>query len=132
MVSPRVVADEGIGAFANIGAAALEENAPNSGVTFSPTHGVDFYALGLQIAGVASLIGSVNLIVTVLNMRAPGMTLFRMPVFAWMTFVASFLLLFAMPIITTETRLLFERLLTTTPRSPYRVEAVHLSSALLL
>ena len=61
--------------------------APNSGVTFSPTHGVDFYSIGLQIAGVASLIGSVNLIVTVLNMRAPGMTLFRMPVFTWMQLV---------------------------------------------
>ena len=45
--------------------------APNSGPVFSPTHGVDFWAFGLQIAGIASLTGAINLIVTVLNMRAP-------------------------------------------------------------
>src|SRR6186713_2631286 len=55
--------------------------APNTSVTFSPSHGMDFYALGLQITGLASLVGSINLIVTVLNMRAPGMTLMKMPVF---------------------------------------------------
>jgi cytochrome c oxidase subunit 1 len=58
-----------------------------------------YYSLGLQIAGIASLASAVNFIVTVLNMRAPGMTLMRMPVFVWMTFVTSFLLLFAMPVI---------------------------------
>ncbi|MCC6435076.1 MAG: cytochrome c oxidase subunit I [Acidimicrobiales bacterium] len=84
--------------------------APNSGVTFSPTHGVDFYSIGLQIAGVASLIGSVNLIVTVLNMRAPGMTLFRMPVFTWMQLVVQMLLLFSLPVITVALFLLsFDR-----------------------
>jgi cytochrome c oxidase subunit I len=84
--------------------------APNSGVTFSPTNGVDFYAIGLQIAGAASLIGAVNLIVTVLNMRAPGMTLFRMPVFTWMQLVVQFLLLFSLPVITVALFLLtFDR-----------------------
>jgi len=58
-----------------------------------------YYSLGLQIAGIASLASAVNFIVTILNMRAPGMTLMRMPVFVWMTFVTSFLLLFAMPVI---------------------------------
>jgi cytochrome c oxidase subunit I len=58
-----------------------------------------FYSLGLQIAGVASLASSINFIVTALNMRAPGMTLMRLPVFAWMTLVVSFLMLFAMPVI---------------------------------
>jgi cytochrome c oxidase subunit I len=58
-----------------------------------------FYAMGLQIAGIASLASAVNFIVTILNMRAPGMTLMRMPVFTWMTLVVAFLLLFAMPII---------------------------------
>ncbi len=43
--------------------------APNSGVPFSPTHGIDFWTLGLQITGIASLTGAINLIVTVLNMR---------------------------------------------------------------
>jgi cytochrome c oxidase subunit I len=60
---------------------------------------LDFYALGLQILGVASLVGAINLIVTVLNMRAPGMKLMRMPMFVWMTLVTNFLLMFAMPII---------------------------------
>jgi cytochrome c oxidase subunit 1 len=60
---------------------------------------LDFYALGLQILGVASLVGSINLIVTILNMRAPGMKLMRMPMFVWMTLVTNFLLMFAMPII---------------------------------
>jgi cytochrome c oxidase subunit I len=74
--------------------------APNSGVTFSPSHGVDFWALGLQITGIASLTGAINLIVTVLNMRAPGMSLMKMPIFTWMVLVVQFLLLFAVPVIT--------------------------------
>ena len=74
--------------------------APNTSVTFSPGAGMDFYALGLQIAGIASLVGAINLIVTIINMRAPGMTLLRMPVFTWMILVVQFLLLFALPVIT--------------------------------
>jgi len=74
--------------------------APNSGPVFSPTHGVDFWALGLQIAGIASLTGAINLIITVLNMRAPGMSLMKMPIFTWMITVVQFLLLFAVPVIT--------------------------------
>ncbi len=85
--------------------------APNSGLVFSPHHGIDFYAVGLQIIGIASLIGAINLIVTVLNMRAPGMSLFRMPVFTWMTLVTQFLLLFAMPVISVALFLLmFDRM----------------------
>ncbi len=84
--------------------------APNSGPIFSPTHGVDFWALGLQIAGIASLTGAINLIVTVLNMRAPGMSLMRMPIFTWMILVVQFLLLFAIPVITVALFLLsFQR-----------------------
>ncbi|MEK7293030.1 MAG: cytochrome c oxidase subunit I [Actinomycetota bacterium] len=84
--------------------------APNSGPVFSPTHGVDFWAFGLQIAGIASLTGAINLIVTVLNMRAPGMSLMRMPVFTWMALVVQFLLLFAVPVITVALFLLsFQR-----------------------
>jgi cytochrome c oxidase subunit 1 len=74
--------------------------APNTGVTFSPGHGMDFYALGLQITGIASLVGAINLITTCLNMRTKGMTLFRMPVLTWMLLVTQFLLLFAIPVIT--------------------------------
>jgi cytochrome c oxidase subunit 1 len=85
--------------------------APNSGVTFSPGHGMDFYAVGLLIMGVASTVSAVNLTVTVLNMRTPGMTLMRMPVFTWMTFVVQVLLVFALPVITVALFLLmFDRL----------------------
>jgi len=84
--------------------------APNSDVPFSPSNGVDFWALGLQITGIASLVGAVNLIVTCLNMRAPGMSLMRMPIFTWMAMVVQFLLLFAMPVITVALFLLiFQR-----------------------
>ena len=84
--------------------------APNTGIIFSPGNGMDFYALGLQITGIASLVSAMNLIVTVLNMRAPGMTLFKMPVFTWMILVVQFLLLFAIPVITVALfLLLFDR-----------------------
>ncbi|MPY92275.1 MAG: cytochrome c oxidase subunit I [Acidimicrobiia bacterium] len=84
--------------------------APNSGVAFSPHHGIDFYSVGLQIVGIGSLISALNLIVTVINMRAPGMTLFRMPVFTWMVLVTQFLLLFALPVISVALFLLmFDR-----------------------
>ena len=84
--------------------------APNSSSLFSPSHGVDFWALSLQITGIASLVGAINLIVTVLNMRAPGMKLMQMPVFTWMVTVVQFLLAFAMPVITVALFLLiFQR-----------------------
>src|SRR5215210_1744817 len=85
--------------------------APNSGLAYSPGHGIDFWNLGLQIAGIASLVGAVNLIVTCLNMRAPGMTLLRMPIFTWMALISQFLLLFAIPVISVALFLLmFDRL----------------------
>src|SRR4051795_11392326 len=84
---------------------------PNANQLFSPTHGVDFWSLGLQITGIASLTGAINLIVTILNMRAPGMKLMKMPAFTWMTLLTQFLLLFALPIITVALFLLmFDRL----------------------
>jgi cytochrome c oxidase subunit 1 len=76
-----------------------------------PGHNMDFWVFGLQILGIASLSGAVNLIVTIINMRAPGMSLFRMPIFVWMTLVAQFLLLFAMPVIAVALFLLmFDRI----------------------
>ncbi len=85
--------------------------APNTSVTWSPGRGMDFWTLGLIMTGIASTVGAVNLIVTCLNMRAPGMTLLRMPVFVWMSLVAQFLLLFALPVITVALFLLmFDRL----------------------
>jgi cytochrome c oxidase subunit 1 len=85
--------------------------APNTSVTgFLPGRGIDFWIFGLQILGIASTVGAVNLIVTTLNMRAPGMDLFRMPIFVWMSLVSQFLTLFAMPIITVALFLLmFDR-----------------------
>ncbi len=85
--------------------------APNTGAVFSPSHGMDFYALGLQIVGIASLIGGINLVVTCLNMRAPGMSLMKMPVFTWMSLVTQVLLVFAVPVISVALFLLtFDRL----------------------
>ena len=83
---------------------------PNANALFSPTHGVDFWSLGLQITGIASLSGALNLIVSILNMRAPGMTLMKMPIFTWMVLVVQFLLVFAIPVITVALFLLmFQR-----------------------
>ena len=83
---------------------------PNANALFSPTHGVDFWSLGLQITGIASLTGALNLIVTILNMRAPGMSLMKMPIFTWMILVVQFLLVFAIPVITVALFLLmFQR-----------------------
>jgi cytochrome c oxidase subunit 1 len=82
--------------------------APNAIV--DPTRGMTFYAIGLLIAGIASTVSAVNLAVTILNMRAPGMTLFRMPVFVWMGLVVQLLLAFSLPIITIGlVELLFDR-----------------------
>jgi len=72
---------------------------PNAGPAFSPGTAIDFAAFGIQILGIASLISSVNFIVTVFNMRAKGMRLLRMPIFAWATLITAFLLLFSLPII---------------------------------
>jgi cytochrome c oxidase subunit 1 len=83
---------------------------PNANALFSPSHGVDFWSLGLQITGIASLTGALNLIVTILNMRAPGMSLMKMPIFSWMILVVQFLLVFAIPVITVALFLLmFQR-----------------------
>jgi cytochrome c oxidase subunit I len=83
--------------------------APNS--VIDPTRGMTFYAIGLLIAGIASTVSAINLAVTILNMRAPGMTLFRMPVFVWMGLVVQLLLAFSLPVITIGlVELLFDRL----------------------
>ncbi|MDX5322476.1 MAG: cytochrome c oxidase subunit I [Exiguobacterium sp.] len=92
--------------------------APNAGWTaYAPLStqpeatGVDFYALGLQISGFGSLMAGINFLVTILNMRAPGMKLMRMPLFTWTTFVASALIVFAFPPLTVGLfMLMFERL----------------------
>jgi len=77
----------------------------------SPGHGVDFYVLGLQISGAGTLMGGINFLVTIVTMRAPGMTYMRMPLFSWTTFVTSMLILFAFPALTVGLFLLmFDRM----------------------
>jgi cytochrome c oxidase subunit 1 len=66
---------------------------------FSPGMNVDFWNMGLQILGVASLAAAVNFFVTIVNLRAPGMRLMRMPMFVWMSFITQLLLLLAFPVI---------------------------------
>ncbi len=92
--------------------------APDAGWTSYATlslasegHGIDFYILGLQISGMGSLIGGINFLATIINMRAPGMTFMRMPLFTWTTFVASALILFAFPPLTVGlTLMMFDRM----------------------
>src|SRR5262249_31253317 len=67
---------------------------------FSPGLNIDFWLLSLQVLGASSIIASLNFIVTILNMRAPGMTLMRMPLFVWMTLTVQFLILLAFPPVT--------------------------------
>jgi cytochrome c oxidase subunit 1 len=66
---------------------------------FSPGMNVDFWVIGLSILGIASILGGVNFITTIVNLRTPGMKMMRMPMFTWMTFVTSFVLVTAMPVI---------------------------------
>jgi cytochrome c oxidase subunit 1 len=67
---------------------------------FSPGMGIDFWVLSLQVMGIASLAAGVNFVVTILNMRAPGMSLMRMPLFVWMTLIVQILILLAFPALT--------------------------------
>ncbi len=67
---------------------------------YSPGMSIDFWAMGLQIVGIASLAAGFNFIATIINMRAPGMKLMRMPVFTWMSFITQFIVITAFPVIT--------------------------------
>src|SRR5712692_7558396 len=71
-----------------------------------PAMNADFWALGILLLGVSSIAGALNFVVTILRLRAPGMTMNRIPLFTWMTLVTSFLLLFALPSITAAAGLL--------------------------
>ncbi|WP_166242770.1 cytochrome c oxidase subunit I [Paenibacillus turpanensis] len=78
--------------------------APDAGWTSYPplagpaySKSMDFYAIGLQIAGLGTLVGGINFLVTIINMRAPGMSFMRMPLFTWASFITSGLILFAFP-----------------------------------
>lgn len=73
---------------------------PLSGLEYSPGVGVDYWIWALQISGVGSLLSGINFIVTILKMRAPGMTLMKMPMFVWSVLGALVLVIFAFPILT--------------------------------
>jgi cytochrome c oxidase subunit I len=73
---------------------------PLSDAIHSPGAGADLWIVGLVIAGLGTILGGVNMVTTVVCLRAPGMTMFRMPIFTWNIFVTSLLILLAFPILT--------------------------------
>ncbi|MBN9654232.1 cytochrome aa3 quinol oxidase subunit I [Halobacillus sp. GSS1] len=79
---------------------------PLSGAAMSPGPGQNFYLMGLQLSGIGTLATGINLMVTILKMRAPGMKLFHMPIFTWSTLVTCFIIVFAFPILTVALALL--------------------------
>ena len=93
----------GVGEFARTGWLAYP---PLSGLDFSPGVGVDYYLWSLQISGLGTLLTGVNFLVTILKMRAPGMTLMRMPVFTWTALCTNVLIVAAFPVLTVSLALL--------------------------
>ena len=73
--------------------------APLNSTVNSPGVGSDLWIMGLYMAGLGTILGAVNFITTIITMRAPGMTMFRMPIFTWNTLVTSFMVLVAFPIL---------------------------------
>lgn len=99
----------GLGEFAATGWLAYP---PLSGLEFSPGVGVDYWIWSLQIAGIGSLLSGINFLVTILKMRAPGMTLMKMPIFVWSVLNSMVLVIFAFPILTATLAMLsLDRLL---------------------
>ncbi|MFJ8071266.1 cytochrome aa3 quinol oxidase subunit I [Peribacillus sp. NPDC096447] len=73
---------------------------PLAGNDFSESVGSNYYAISLQIAGIGTLLTGINFIVTILKMRAPGMTLMKMPMFTWSILITNFIIVFAFPVLT--------------------------------
>ena len=92
-----VMASLFVGEFARTGWLAYP---PLSGILYSPDVGVDYYIWSLQIAGVGTLLSGINLLVTIVKMRAPGMTLMKMPVFTWTSLCTNVLIVAAFPVLT--------------------------------
>jgi len=84
---------------------------PLTGKTYSPGVNMDFWGLGVVFVGLSTTVGAVNFIVTIFKMRAPGMTVNRMPIYVWSMLVFSFMAIFAVPAVTLAAALLeFDRL----------------------
>jgi cytochrome c oxidase subunit I len=84
---------------------------PLAGPTYNSGHGVDYYVIGLQIAGIGTLVGGINFMATIINMRAPGLSFMRLPMFTWTIFITSALIVFAFPVLTVGlVALMFDRL----------------------
>jgi cytochrome o ubiquinol oxidase subunit 1 len=98
-----VMVSLGVGEFSKAGWSGY---APLTERTYSPGTGVDYWIWAFQIAGIGSLMTGINFLVTVLKMRAPGMTLMRMPMFVWTTFFTNVLMIFAFPVLTVALALL--------------------------
>ena len=92
-----------VGEFARTGWLAYP---PLSGIATVPDVGVDYYIWSLQIAGVGTLLSGINLIATIVKMRAPGMTLMKMPVFTWTSLCTNVLIVAAFPVLTAVLALL--------------------------
>ncbi|MGH8462179.1 MAG: cytochrome o ubiquinol oxidase subunit I [Stenotrophobium sp.] len=92
-----------IGDFAKTGWLAYP---PLSELKYSPDVGVDYYIWALQIAGIGTLLSGVNFLVTIVKMRAPGMTLMKMPVFTWTALCTNILIIAAFPVLTATLALL--------------------------
>lgn len=80
---------------------------PLSEKPFSMTSGVDYWILGIFAVGIGTILGGVNLIVTIITLRAPGLSIRRLPLFVWMVLVNSFLIIFALQILNGGLALLF-------------------------
>ena len=93
----------GVGEFSKAGWSGY---APLTELPYSPGTGVDYWIWSLQIAGIGSLMSGINFLVTILKMRAPGMTLMRMPMFVWTTLFTNVLMIFAFPVLTVALALL--------------------------
>ena len=92
-----VMASLFVGEFARTGWLAYT---PLSGIQYSPDVGVDYWIWSLQIAGVGTLLSGVNLLATIIKMRAPGMTLMKMPVFCWTSLCTNVLIVASFPVLT--------------------------------
>jgi len=91
-------------------AAAASASAAGTQGCFSPGMNTDMWTIAITLLGISSILSGVNFIVTILRLRAPGMTINRMPLFSWMMLVTSFLLIFALPSLTVAAiELFFDR-----------------------